>query len=247
MTGVKERVLEFLNYLQLSQGKFEEAVGLSNGFVNNIGDTIRESSIKKIKQQYPDLNEVWIKTGSEKMLISETEKMKSVAEDYVKIIDTQEMYEKAIKIGMHLIPEKNVFFQGGPELAVSDEVEHTMRYWHIPDSEDCTAVITMSGNSMGNVVPNGTKLALKPIGFDPNYPNEIPFGSIFAVMIEDRVTGKFHGHIKYLRRHPDHSRCNRLWIARSADTENYDDFEIDISLVRGLWIVKEYMIKTTIL
>lgn len=247
MTGVKERVLEFLNYLQLSQGKFEEAVGLSNGFVNNIGDTIRESSIKKIKNQYPDLNEVWLKTGSEKMLISETENMKSVTEGYIKIIDTQEMYEKAMSLGMHLIPEKNVFFQGGSEVAVNDEVEHTMRYWHIPDSEDCTAVITMSGNSMGNVVPNGTKLALKPIGFDPNYPNEIPFGSIFAIMIEDRVTGKYHGHIKYLRRHPDHSRCSTLWIARSADTENYDDFEIDISLVRGLWIVKEYMIKTTIL
>ena len=91
MTGVKERVLEFLNYLQLSQGKFEEAVGLSNGFVNNIGDTIRESSIKKIKNRYPDLNEVWLKTGSEKMLISEIEKVDYETEDYVKIIDTQEM------------------------------------------------------------------------------------------------------------------------------------------------------------
>lgn len=247
MTGVKERVLEFLNYLQLSQGKFEEAVGLSNGFVNNIGDTIRESSIKKIKNRYPDLNEVWLKTGSEKMLISETEKIDYETEDYVKIIDTQEMYEKAIKMGMHLIPERNVFFQGGSEIAVNDETEYITRYWHIPDSEDCTTVITMSGNSMGHVVPNGTKLALKPLGWDPNYPNEIPFGSIFAIMVEDRTTGMYHGHIKYLRRHPDPERCNSCWIARSEDKVNYDDFEIDISLVRGLWIVKEYMIKTTVL
>jgi len=243
-TGVKERVIEFLTYLGLSQAKFEENVELSNGFVNNIGDTIRENSIRKIKAKYPDLNEVWLKTGSGKMLLSEMEKDD---EPTIKIIDTKELYEKAIDLGLHLIPERNVFFQGGSEIAVNEEIEHTTRFWHIPDSEDCTAVITMSGNSMGHVVPNGTKLALKPIGWDRRYPNEIPFGSIFAVMVEDRITGAYHGHIKYLRRHPDPERCQSCWIARSEDMQNYDDFEIDISLVRGLWIVKEYMIKTTIL
>lgn len=243
MAGVKERLIEFIDYLGMTRAEFEKTVGLSNGFVNNIGDGIREGSIKKIKDLYPDLNEVWLKTGAEKMLLSKMDDIR----DGINIIDTQEMYERAMELGLHLIPEKNIFFQGGSEVKVNDDIEYVSRYWHIPDSEDCTAVITMSGNSMGFVIPNGTKLALKPLGWDPKYPNEIPFGSIFAIMIEDRVTGKYHGHIKYLRRHSDPILSKNFWIARSEDSKNYDDFEIDISLVRGLWIVKEYMIKTTIL
>ncbi len=246
MTGVKGRVLEFLNYLGLSQAKFEESVGLSNGFVNNIGDSIRESSIKKIKKRYPDFNADWLKTGVGRMLLSESEPEQVFIEG-IKIVDTQEMYEKAMQMGMHLIPERNVFFQGGSEVAINDEVEYVSRYWHIPESEDCTAVITMSGSSMGLVIPNGTKLVLKPIGWDPKYPNEIPFGSVFAIRVEDRVTKQYHGHIKYLRKHPDRELAKKCWIARSEDTANYDDFEINISMVRGLWLVKEYMIKTTIL
>ena len=52
--GVKDRLLRFLKYLNLSQLKFEESVNLSRGFVNNIGDSIRESSLQKIKAVYPE-------------------------------------------------------------------------------------------------------------------------------------------------------------------------------------------------
>lgn len=247
MKGVRERLIEFINHLNMTRKDFEITVGLSNSFVHNIGVSIREESIRKIKNVYPELNEIWLKTGEGKMLLNVDNVDFDDFKNKINVIDTQEMYEKAMKIGMHLIPEKNVFFQGGSEIAINDDTEYITRYWHIPESEDCIAVITMSGNSMGHVVPNGTKMALKPIGFDPNHPNEIPFGSIFAVMVEDRITGKYHGHIKYLRRHPDPLRCNSCWIARSEDMKNYDDFEIDISLVRGLWLVKQYMIQTAIL
>lgn len=246
MAEIKSRMLEFISHLGLSQAKFEENVGMSNGFVNNIGESIRPSTLRKISEVYPELNTNWLLTGVETMIVGGDKVISSKLfdENQISLIDTAEMYEIAMKIGMHLIPERNVFFQGGPDEILNDETEYIERFWHIPGADDCTNIITMSGNSMGDVLPNGTKMALKPIGWDVNYPNEIPFGNIFAILLKDRITGKYHGHVKYLRKHKDPELSKKFWIARSEDTENYDDFDIDISLVRGLWIVKEYMIKT---
>lgn len=251
MTELKGRMLEFISHIGISQAKFEENTGMSNGYVNNIGESIRRSTMDKISAAYPELNMKWLLTGVESMILGDEvemqlEKRLTFNPDEISVIDTAEMYDMAMKIGMHLIPERNVLFKGGDEVLENDEVEYIERYWHIPGADDCTDIITMSGNSMCSVLPNGTKMALKPIGWDKNYPNEIPFGSIFAILVEDRVTGKYHGHVKYLRKHKDSELSKRYWIARSEDTENYDDFDIDISLVRGLWIVKEYMIKTMI-
>lgn len=66
--NAKERLIKFLNYISISQRKFEESVGLSNGFVNNIGDSIRVRSLEKISSVYPDLNTAWLLTGEGSML-----------------------------------------------------------------------------------------------------------------------------------------------------------------------------------
>jgi hypothetical protein len=65
---MKKRLIEFLAYLEIGQSTFEKNVGLSNGFVNNVGDSIREASLAKILSRYPELNTNWLKTGEGKML-----------------------------------------------------------------------------------------------------------------------------------------------------------------------------------
>ena len=42
---IKRRLLQYLEHLQIGQKKFETATGLSNGFVNNIGEGISTSSV----------------------------------------------------------------------------------------------------------------------------------------------------------------------------------------------------------
>lgn len=71
--NAKERLIKFLNYISISQRKFEESVGLSNGFVNNIGDSIRVRSLEKISSVYPELNTAWLLTGTGTMLKSTPE------------------------------------------------------------------------------------------------------------------------------------------------------------------------------
>ena len=65
---MKDRLTLFLAYLDIGQVKFEEIVGLSRGFVNKVGDSIREANLKKITDAYPELNTNWLKTGEGEML-----------------------------------------------------------------------------------------------------------------------------------------------------------------------------------
>ncbi len=65
---LKERLAEFLLYLGIGQAKFAEIVGVSRGFANNVGDSIREDNLKKISAVFPELNTAWLKTGEGDML-----------------------------------------------------------------------------------------------------------------------------------------------------------------------------------
>ncbi len=71
--GVKERLKAFLDYNNIGQVQFERKVGLSNGFVHNIGKSIRGDSLFKISAAYPELNKSWIMLGEGKMFSSDYE------------------------------------------------------------------------------------------------------------------------------------------------------------------------------
>lgn len=65
---IKSRLAEFLKHIGVGQAKFAENVGLSKGFANNVGDSIRADNLTKISAIYPELNTVWLLTGAGQML-----------------------------------------------------------------------------------------------------------------------------------------------------------------------------------
>ncbi len=67
---VKQRLISFLSYKGLSQKKFEDAVGLSNGYINNLKESPSSVKVQKIFNTFPDLNKDWLLTGEGEMLIS---------------------------------------------------------------------------------------------------------------------------------------------------------------------------------
>lgn len=62
----------FIKSLGIGQGAFEKAVGLSNGYVNNIRKSIQPDKIQKIALCYPTLNTGWLLTGDGEMLKGQT-------------------------------------------------------------------------------------------------------------------------------------------------------------------------------
>lgn len=67
---IKERLISFIAYLGIGQGKFEKECGLANGYVNNIRKSITPEKLQIIALQYPDLNTGWLMTGEGEMLKS---------------------------------------------------------------------------------------------------------------------------------------------------------------------------------
>lgn len=65
---IKERLADFLSYKGIGQDKFAQIANLSRGFANNVGDSIRQSSLNKIKTAFPELNTLWLTSGVGYML-----------------------------------------------------------------------------------------------------------------------------------------------------------------------------------
>lgn len=69
MNDLKERLLKYLEIKGIKKATFEKSVGLSNGFVDKMGDNTRLSNLEKISNIYPDLNISWLRTGEGDMLV----------------------------------------------------------------------------------------------------------------------------------------------------------------------------------
>lgn len=65
---IKERLISFIKYLQIGQGRFEAQCGLANGYVNNIRRSITPEKLQQIARQYPELNTGWLMTGEGEMI-----------------------------------------------------------------------------------------------------------------------------------------------------------------------------------
>lgn len=156
-------------------------------------------------------------------------------------ITTEEEYKSAVEQGIMLLPEIDFKFAAG-QTQLINETEDITRYWYLPDCKDCDGIVQIVGGSMSPTLPSGSWVALKRFSLPYSNPNTIPFGNIFGVVIEDAQTGEYTGHIKILRRHKDPELAKQYWIAHSINDRDFDDFDIAISQVRSLWIVKQHIV-----
>ena len=88
---VKERLILFIKSINIGQGAFEKAVGLSNGYINNITKGIGADKLQKIICKYPQLNQTWLLTGEGEML-------KEGGENEAGIKMIEERYAEAIPL-----------------------------------------------------------------------------------------------------------------------------------------------------
>lgn len=241
MSTIKERLIEFLSYKGIGQIKFAEAAGLSRGFVNILGDGISSKSLNKISQSFPELNTLWLTSGEGEMLnTGKTDAPTS------QIINNEDELIAALDKGIKLLPEVDFKFAAG-QLELINGTENVKRYWFLPDCKDCEAVAQIAGDSMSPAYPSGCWVALKRYGFSMEDATQIPFGNVFGVVVQDKFTGDYHGHIKVLRRYKDQALCRKYWIAHSLNDNEYDDFDIEIAQVRSLWVVKQHIVSDILL
>lgn len=219
----KERLISFLKYLNISQGVFEKKVGLSTGFVNNVGDSIRTKSLAKITSVYPQLNTSWLLTGvGNPLLIAQEDPERQKKEIHI--------FPSDIKYG-----ECNgtlVYDIDGTCGADSREIQFTtdsvVGCVNLPEIKIDSRIITANGDSMEPVVFSGDRVVIREI-FDWN---DIFYGQIYFILLDE------YRMIKYIRRF-EADEENYI-ILRSRNKE-YDDIKLSKDKIRKLFVVENIL------
>ena len=60
----------FVAHTKLSKRKFQERIGVSNSYIQNISESIGADVMNRISIQFPELNTGWLLTGEGEMLRS---------------------------------------------------------------------------------------------------------------------------------------------------------------------------------
>lgn len=71
-SAVKQRLVQFIKSMHMTQRAFEIRCGMSNGYVANIRKGIGEDYLLNIAQQFPQLNRAWLLFGEGEMLKTTT-------------------------------------------------------------------------------------------------------------------------------------------------------------------------------
>lgn len=144
---VKSRLIAFIAYLGIGQGKFEKNCGLANAYVANIRESVTPKKLQQISQHYPELNTGWLLTGEGEML-------KSGQGGVQKEVPARNPQEVC------LLP---VSAQAGSlnDFVASVKKEECEKI--ISPIYDVDFAITVSGDSMAPEYPNGSIIFIKRI------------------------------------------------------------------------------------
>lgn len=84
---MKDRLLEFIDYLGIPTSAFERRVGLSNAYIANFKGNISAEKLEKILNEYPELNRDWLLYGNGEMILENGETIKDRILTFIKHIE----------------------------------------------------------------------------------------------------------------------------------------------------------------
>lgn len=198
---VKERIISFIKYYSLSQKKFEELLGLSNGYVNNIRKGISDNVLFKICDRFPTLNRDWLLYGEGEMLNNEAVVEEVLPE--ISYTDGVPYYNEDFLLGFEEISAPN-----------SENPEYLIR---MPGYEKATLWCNASGHSMEPEINNGDIIAMQRVE-DFSF---LPFGDIYGFITTNGLRT-----IKRLGR-----STREGFYRLVPTNKNYDEQEIPITKI----------------
>ncbi len=159
---VKQRLVQFLAYLNIGQKAFAKSVGLSDGFVNAIRVSIQPKTLDKISVRYPELNTAWLLTGEGEML----RRTESQDQPTPKVSFTGG------------VPYYDVDFVGGFDLVTNDQTTNPAYNIDFLPYNKATCWCNITGHSMEPEINHGDIIALRKIE-DFSF---LPMGEIYAIV-----------------------------------------------------------------
>ena len=65
---IKQRLVEFIKFKNLSYSKFERMINAGNGFVNNLSKGLGAEKLSQISAVFPEIDTQWLITGEGNMI-----------------------------------------------------------------------------------------------------------------------------------------------------------------------------------
>ena len=214
------RLAIFLKYLNIGQAKFAQIVGVSKGFANNVGDSIRKENLDRISATYPELNIVWLLTGEGEMLKTDTMKATNTAKqsnDY------------------RLVPMYNLDARGGfGENDAVDVPEYIVDYIPFKDAKSEDICVPIFGNSMAPTYCAGATVLLHPVR---RWQEFLELGQVYMIVLQDnrRI-------IKELRSSQEDRKTQYLCVSHNP---TFDPVELPKSMIKQVFLVKAVYSKTS--
>jgi hypothetical protein len=106
---MKERILQFIDYKNLSKNKFYKETGLANGILDK-NSGLSAESIEKIYSKYPEINLHWLLTGEGEMLRKEEivqQALNNISSTINQTINFSKDYEELKKENKRLTQENS--------------------------------------------------------------------------------------------------------------------------------------------
>lgn len=238
----KEILEKLLSHTGLTINSLATEIGLGRAqalydIQNEKTKNITPSMADRIIQRFSDIDRVWLLTGEGDMLGGHDPRTEPTEFTLDKLEKARAL---AKELGVELIPMFSEPFRGGNDgYPLAEDINEMESVWTMPDVR-ADMIVPVVGDSMAPTFPQGSRLAVSRVWFRIDEPLSIPFGEAFAIVLhdpDDPNPKAITDYVKRLYKHDDPAKRREYWIARS-DNDMYEDFEIPISHVVGLWRVR---------
>lgn len=163
--------------------------------------------------------------------ILDTKLFELLYEQNIHVSEPQTKYNTASNDSQKLVPVLDTEFSAGFVEQIRDKQPEILTYTNMPEVQGCDYIIRAKGDSMADYINNMDWIGIKMI----HDKEVISYGNAYAIVTKDLQL------IKYIRKG---SKGNYLLSSRNKD---YDDFELPITKVLDLFIIKTVLkIKTII-
>ncbi len=105
--SVRERIKDYISLKNITAKNFEQSIGCSNGYINNIRKSIPSDKLDKIMKIYTDLNITWLLTGEGDMILENGESNKHISLLNNEEDEMGQSFKSLMKIQMETIRLQN--------------------------------------------------------------------------------------------------------------------------------------------
>lgn len=209
--AVKDRLMKYLEYKELSMRKFSLSCGMSESYVRSIRNSIQPDKMSVISTNYPDLNMGWIMTGEGQML-KQTNPEEKIISPEASVITTNYI----------------------PLIPISAQAGSLNDFTHSIGSTDCEKIISpisgaeyampVNGDSMAPEYPSGSIVLLRKI----NESAFIDWGKTYVldtcngIVVKTLTPSDKQHHVRCLSINPD---------------PRFAPFDIDLNNIFGIYRV----------